>query len=189
MESLRPFVCLILLPASSSSQSAVLRHDFEFGAAGLFPVSGYRAVGYSAGPGLRAGYEFRALKHFGAEAGFTDAWPVATEGCNRFGCTYSRQSLKLLDYGLRGVALLAGNRVELSIGLGGGYVWHPYGFSGPFGPNGHLLQYSGKAASAVDRSARFRLAVGVRTWRDLSRPTQQWLSTTGGVVISLGDRP
>ena len=176
---------LVLLAASAYGQTAA-RHNLEFGAAGVLPLSGYRTTGYSAGPGWRTGYELRLVKHLGAETGFTEGWPVGIESCGRFGCTYSRQSLRLLDYGLRGVVPLAAGRVELSIGLGGGYVWHQYGDSGPFGPNGALIQYSGKAAYALDRRRRFGIAFTIRTWRDLGRPTQQWLSTTGGIVVRLG---
>jgi hypothetical protein len=128
----------------------------------------------------------RIIKYLGAEAGFTDAWPVGPDSCVRFGCSYSRQTLKLLDYGLRGVAPLAGGRVELSIGLGGGYVWHKYGYYGSFGSNQALFQYSGKAAFALDHRHRFRAITAVRTWRDLGRPTLQWLSVTGGIEVGLG---
>jgi hypothetical protein len=181
--------CLGLLAGPLYAQSPVGRHNFEVGAAGVFPVSGDRTTEYSAGPGLRAGYELRLFKHLGAEAGFTAGWPLGTDTCGRFGCTYSRQNLELLDYGLRGVAPLADGRVELSIGLGGGYIWHQYGFSGPFGTNQSLFQYSGKAVFALDRQGHVRVGFTVREWRDLGRPTQQWLSTTVGVIVGLGRRP
>ena len=189
---MRTFVfvaCLGLLAGPSYPQVAATRHNFEFGAAGIFPVNGYQTASYSAGPGWRAGYELRIFKHLGAEGGFTAGWPVGTDTCNRFGCVYSRQTLKLLDYGLRGVVPLAAGRVELSIGLGGGYVWHQYGYSGTFGTNQALFQYSGKAAFALDRQRRVRLSFTVRTWRDLGRLTQQWVSATGGVIVGLGNLP
>jgi hypothetical protein len=188
MRTLAFLACLGLLAGASYAQSAFARHNLEFGAAGVFPLSGYRATSYNAGPGWHAGYELRLFEYLGAEAGFTEAWPVTTETCNRFGCTNSRQPLKLLDYGLRGVAPLGAGRVELSIGLGGGYIWHPFGYSGPFGPNQPLFQCSGKAGFAVDRQRRLRLSLTVRAWRDLGRPTQQWLSTSGGMTLSLGGR-
>jgi len=162
---MRPLILAIVwifLGVPASAQTA-FRHNFKFGAAGVIPVSGYRTTEYSAGPGWRGGYEFRILKHLGAEAGFTEGLLIGEDTCNRFGCTYSRQSLKFLDYGLRGVVPLAGGKLELSIGLGGGYVWHQYGFGGPFGPNFAMFQYSGKAALRLDRRGRFRLSVGVRT--------------------------
>jgi hypothetical protein len=180
------FAFVITLPGILAAQSSFARNNFDFGAAGVIPVSGDRTNGYSAGPGWRGGYELRLIKHLGVEAGFTEGWPVTTSNCGRFGCTYSRESLKLLDYGVRGVAPVAGGRLELSIGLGGGYIWHPFGFSGPFGPNQALFQYSGKAAVALDRSRRIRCTFTVRTWRDLGRPTQQWLSTAAGLSYGFG---
>ncbi len=108
------------------------------------------------------------------------------QNCGKYGCASSRENFRLLDYGLRGILPLAGGRVELSAGLGGGYVLHPFGYSGPYGPNQSLFQYSGKAAIAVDHAGRIRISFGVRTWRDLGRPTQQWLSTTAGVSYGFG---
>ena len=139
-----------------------------------------------AGAGLRVGYELRLLRHLGAETGFTEVWPIAADTClGRSTCITSRQFLKLLDYGLRGVAPLAGGRVELSIGMGGAYVWNQWKTFN----NGALVQYSGKAAFARDHKARVRVDFTLRLWRDLGRPTQQWLSTTGGVTVRLGNRP
>ena len=110
---------------------------------------------YSAGPGWRSGSELRLMRHLSAEAGFTEAWPVANDICPSLGCipiTYSRQSLKLLDYGVRAVAPVAGGRLQLSVGLGGGYVWHSV-IDFPNRPNQALFQYSGKIAFALDRLA------------------------------------
>ena len=128
------------------------------------------------------------MRHLSAEAGFTEAWPVANDICPSLGCipiTYSRQSLKLLDYGVRAVAPVAGGRLQLSVGLGGGYVWHSV-IDFPNRPNQALFQYSGKIAFALDRLGRTRLTFAVRTWRDLGRPTEQWLSTTAGISYGFG---
>jgi hypothetical protein len=184
---MRAFVFL-LVPFTPivAAQDIPARHNFEFGAAGLFPLSGDRTVGYSPGPGYHGVYEFRLVQHLAADTGIAQTWPVATYNCGRFGCEYSRQRLGLLDYGARGVLPLAGGRVELSVGLGGAYVWHPQAESGPFGPNGALFQYSGKAAFALDERRRFRLTATIRTYRDLGRPTQQWLTTTVGLGYGLG---
>lgn len=156
-------------------------HNFEIGAAGVFPLSGFRTYDYEAGPGWRAGYEFRPAKHFAADAGFTQTWPITAENCGRFGCEYAREKLGLLDYGVRGILPVAQGRLELSVGIGGAYVWHPFGYSGPFGSDGALLQYSGKASFALSQQGRVRANVSVRGYRDLGRPTQQWLATTVGV--------
>src|ERR1017187_5497469 len=72
-----------------------------------------------------AGYELRLVKPIGAEVGITEAGLPGTS-CDRFGCTHPRETLKFLDYGLRGHIALSGGRIDLSAGLGGGYVWHLY---------------------------------------------------------------
>jgi len=76
--------------------------------------------------------------------------------------------------------------VELSAGLGGGYVW--------FGPdnhyyNGSLLQYSGRATGGCRSSPALSRGLTVRTWRDTGSPIQQWLSTTVSVVYGFGKVP
>jgi hypothetical protein len=171
---------LALLPCALWAQDGVTRHNLEIGGGGVFPLNGYIADNYSPGPAGRAGYELRLLKPIGAEVGITEAG-LPGASCNRFGCTYPRETLRFLDYGLRGHIGLG--RVDLSVGLGGGYVW--FAKYDPF-TNGALFQYSGKAAVALDRRGRFRIAFTVRTWRDLGRPTQQWLSTTGSFIFGLG---
>ena len=179
--------CLGLLAAPLHAQNNSPLHTFEVGAAAVVPLSGYGTNGFSAGAGWRAGYQLRLLKHLGGETGFTEAWPVAIDTCLtfRFTCISSRQYLKFLDYGLRGTAPLAGGRLDLSIGAGGGYVWNQWKTYN----NGALFQYSGKATYALDRKGRVRVGFTLRFWRDLGRPTQQWFSTTGGVIVGLGSRP
>src|SRR4051812_7090088 len=112
------------LSAASDGQSTVPLHNFEVAGAAVFPLNGWRTFGYTSGAGWRTGYEFRPLRHLAADAGFTETWPAAIDTCSRFSpvCASSRQYLKLLDYGLRGIAPIAHGQVELSVGLGGGYV-------------------------------------------------------------------
>jgi len=167
------------------AQSGIALHNLEIGGAGLFPVSGYKTDAYSAGAGWRPGYELRFLRPLGAEVGFTEAW-LPGSSCGHFGCTHPRETLKLLDYGLRGHIPLDAGRFDLSAGVGGGYIWYQYGNSFT---NGSLLQYSGRAAVAIDRRRRWRVAFTLRTWRDLGRPTQQWLSTTASVIFGMGGMP
>lgn len=107
----------------------------------------------------------------------------ARNSCGRLGCTHPRDGLKLLDYGVRGVLPLAADRVELSIGIGGGHIWYSRE-SGDSYFNDALLQYSGKATVALDSSKRFRIGLTIRAWRDVGRPSQQWLST--GAIVSYG---
>ena len=132
-----------LLAGGLWAQDGAARHNLEIGGGGVIPLSGYISEEYSAGPAGRAGYELRLIKTLGAEVGFTEAGPRGTE-CDRFGCTHPRETLKLLDYGLRGHLVLNDGRIDLSAGLGGGYVWHEYGDSFI---NVALFQYSAKAQS------------------------------------------
>jgi|GEM_PF-3389692 hypothetical protein len=165
---------------------AMPRVDVGVDAAGVFPVGGYVAEEYSSGPGLRVGGEFRFAKHLAADAGWTGAWMATFYDCDRFGCAYSRLENKLLDYGLRGILPLAGGRVELSLGVGGGYIWFDPASSDHYYYNGSLFQYSGKAAVALGRGGHWRANFTVRTWRDLGRPVQQWLSTAAGISYGFG---
>jgi hypothetical protein len=176
------FSCLTLLTGSLRAQDGVTRHNFEIGAGGFFPLSGYSADNYSAGPALRPSYELRPIKPLGVEVGYTSAWMPGTT-CSRFGCEHPRETVNFLDYGLRGHLPVAAGRVDLSAGVGGGYVWYQRDSSFY---NGALFQYSGKAAVALDHAGRLKLAITLRTWRDLGRPTQQWLSTTGSLIFGFG---
>lgn len=87
------FVVVTTLVGISAAQSGPARYNLDFGPTGVFPLSGFRTFGDSAGPGWRGGSELLLIKHLGAEAGFTEGWPVGTDTCDRFGCTYSRHSL------------------------------------------------------------------------------------------------
>jgi len=173
---------LALLTGALWAQDGATRHNLEIGGGGIFPLNGYIADNYSAGPAGRAGYELRLVKPLGAEVGITETGLPAAS-CDRFECTYPRETVKFLDYGVRGHVALSRGRIDLSAGLGGGYVWYKYG---DLFTNVPLFQYSGKAAVALDRGKRFRIAFTIRTWRDLGRPTQQWLSTTGSFVFGFG---
>ncbi len=171
-----------------SAQIPIPRANAEIDAAGVFPITGYVANAYSSGPGLRAGGDIRLARYLAADAGWTGAWMTTSYACSRFGCSSSRLENKLLDYGLRGVLPLSGGRVELSLGIGGGYIWFDRLSDDSF-HNGSLIQYSGKAAVALDRGGRWRFNFTVRAWRDLGRPIQQWLSTTAGISYGFGSVP
>lgn len=178
-------LCCGLVAGSLWAQSGPALHNLEIGAAGLFPLSGYKTEEYSAGPAWRLGYELRFLRNLGAELGGAEAW-LPGSSCESYGCTHPTETFKLMDYGLRGHVLLHQGRIDLSAGVGGGYIWYQYGDSFT---NGSLFQYSAKAAIALDRRGRWRIAFTLRTWRDLVHPTQQWLSTTAGVIFGFGRVP
>jgi hypothetical protein len=186
MERLRRFcLCLALSVGALSAQFPIPRANAEIDAAGIFPVGGYVAGAYSSGPGLRMAVECRLTRYLAADAGWTAAWMATDYSCSRFGCSYSRLQNKFLDYGLRGVLPLDGGRVELSVGVGGAYIWFDP-ISDDHYHNGPLFQYSGKAVVALDRTGRWRVNFTVRTYRDLGSPIQQWLSTSAGISYGFG---
>ncbi len=186
MERLPLLSLFFLLSAGTlSAQIPIPRVNAEIDPSGVFPVGGYVTNGYSAGPGLRAGGEIRLARYLAADASWTGAWMPTDYGCSRFGCSYSHLENKFLDYGLRGVLPLARGRVELSVGVGGGYIWFDPASDDSY-HNGSLFQYSGKTAVALDRGGHWRVNFTVRTWRDLGRPIQQWLSTAAGISYGFG---
>ena len=175
----------VLSAGALPAQIPIPRVNAEIDATGVFPVGGYVANSYSSGPGLRVGGEFRLARYLAADAGWTRAWISQDNGCKYPPCSYPQLENKFLDYGLRGVLPLSGGRVELSVGVGGGYIWFDR-TSGDSYHNGSLFQYSGKAAVALDRGGRWRVNFTVRTWRDLGSPIQQWLSTAAGISYGFG---
>jgi hypothetical protein len=185
----RPILSLFLAlsAGAQSAQIPISQANVEIDTAGVFPIDGSTATVYSTGPGLRVGGDFRLHRNLVAEGGWIGAWmgPIYYN-CSSSGCSYSRLENKFLDYGLRGVLPLAGGRVELSLGVGGGYIWFDSASGDNNYYNGSLFQYSGKAAVALDRNGHWRVNFTVRTWRDLGRPIQQWLSTAAGISYGFG---
>jgi hypothetical protein len=182
------FVFISLCAGVLAAQDGAARHSLEVGGGRASPL-GYTGAEYSAGPALYAGYELRLQKHVAVEAGWTGSWLPGTWCSSQFGCERLREETSFLDYGLRGIVPVAAGRVELSVGLGGGYIWYrpPEGYYYTSSPNGSLLQYSGRATVAIDHHKHFRVGFTIRTWRDLGRPTQQWLSTAVGLIYGLGE--
>src|SRR3954470_24352252 len=117
------FLCLIsLLPAVMRAQDGPRLHNFDLGVGGVFPIGGYIANSFHAGPAGRLGYELRPSRYFGVETGFTGAGLPYLTGC-KFGCEYTRETEIFFDGGIRGHLPLAHGRFDLSVGVGGGYVW------------------------------------------------------------------
>ena len=182
MRWLKTIVAFAALSVAGLAQG--LRQEVSVGAGALSPLSGYKAEDHTDGFDLRVGYQLRWKRHIGAEVGWTGAWPSRTE----FGRDFEqmvRDRLQLVDYGLRGIVQIARDRVELSAGVGGGYIWYDQGSSNSY-LNGSLLQYSGRVAAPLNSRRRLWVGVTVRVWRDLGRPTQQWLSTSGDLTYRFG---
>ncbi len=91
-----------LLAGVLAAQDGAARHSLEVGGSGVYPISGWKASEYSAGPGLHAGYELRLWKYVAADAGWTGSWLPGTS-CSRYGCEHPRGEVSYLDYGLRGI--------------------------------------------------------------------------------------
>jgi hypothetical protein len=182
MCSLRTLIVMATVSIAGSAQG--LRQEMNVGAGALLPLSGFKAEEYTAALDLRVGYQLRLRKYLGAEMGWTGAWPSRTD----FGRDFDqlvRDRLQLVDYGVRGIVPVARDRAELSAGVGGGYIWYDRGSSNSF-LNGSLLQYSGRVAAPLNSRRRIWIGMTFRVWRDLGRPTQQWLSTTGDVTYRFG---
>jgi hypothetical protein len=182
MCSLRTLIVMATVSIAGSAQG--LRQEMNVGAGALLPLSGFKAEEYTAALDLRVGYQLRLRKYLGAEMGWTGAWPSRTD----FGRDFDqlvRDRLQLVDYGVRGIVPVARDRAELSAGVGGGYIWYDRGSSNSY-LNGSLLQYSGRVAAPVNPRRRIWIGITFRAWRDLGRPTQQWLSTTADVTYRFG---
>jgi len=160
------------------------QQDLSIATGILSPLSGYKADDHHTGPAFRIGYEIRLKRYISGEVGWTGAWPTRTEFGRDFDIIV-RDSFKLVDFGLRGVMPIAGNRAEVSAGVGGGYIWQRRGPSESF-LNDSLLQFSGRVTAPVGARHRFRTGITVRVWRDLGRSTQQWLSATGDLTYRFG---
>jgi hypothetical protein len=113
-------------------------------------------------------------QYLGAEVGWTCTWPNQET---------VRHQLQFVDYGLRGIVPIAADHAEFSAGLGGGYVLYDQRY-----PNmdAALLQFSGGLAIPIDAQRRCWVEITFRVWRDLGRPTQQWLTTTGELTYRFG---
>lgn len=181
---MRHFLAAALLIAFPCMLPAQSRYKVQLGATGVFPVTGFLADEYSPGPGLRAGGEVRLHRFVAVDAGWTGAWMPGTE-CSRFGCEHPRYENRLIDYGLRGVIPMSHRGAELSLGVGGGYIWFDRSSFAQY-YNSALLQLSVELSVPIGASERFRLESSTRYWRDLGRPIQQWVAIGLGVSYNFG---
>ena len=174
----------VLCAASALAESNLVSHNFTVGATALLPASGWKTSEYDPGPAVSASYGLRLHRYVQVEAGYTGGFPRHLQ-CGRDACLTERKRVSLLDYGLRGILPLHRDRVQLSAGVGGGYIWNDLGSSNSY-LNETLFQYSGRASFAVGPARRYRLGTTLRLWRDLGRPTEQWFVVSGDFTWSLG---
>jgi hypothetical protein len=171
------FLVFLSFVAAARAQSGYSRHTLTVGAGIISPVSGWKTSSYDAGPAVNLSYGCRVDRHLQAEVGYTGALSRYTD-CYKFGCSLERKRVSLMDYGLRAILPLKNEHVQISAGLGGGYIWNDLGSLNSF-HNDVLIQYSGRMSVALDARQRFRVGSTLRFWRDIGRPTQQWLTVSG----------
>lgn len=168
----------------TSAQSPTFSSTVTAGAGGGFPVAGYQALDYDNAPTFSGNYEFRLLRHLSAEVGIENMLPKQVS-FSPHGSYTTRERLTLLPFGLRGVAALAGQRVELFAGTGGARLWRTEQ-GNSYNATTMFWQVNAGGRVALDHGRRFWVGTTIRFYRDLGRPTQQWLSLTGDFGFRLG---
>ena len=159
---------------------------FTVGVGGAFPVSGYRTSGFHNGPSFVGDYEFGLHRFVAANIG-VENFSLPYDVNSKFGMSTNRERVTLMPFGLRGIIPLADDHIELFAGTGAAVLWSSeYNLGHPFQRNNILWQLNSGARIAIDRSKHFRMGPTVRYYRDLGRPTQQWVSVTGELSFRFG---
>ena len=173
-----PLVIILALAGTgpSSAQSFFNRSSFTVAATALSPLSGDKVALVDAGAGFSFQYDFRVNRYLAAEAGVQKAWPRDVTGCSRYGCTFERASATFTPFGLRGILPLNHDRVQVTAGFGGAYVFRAK--TDRFDAEQWLAQASAGFSLALTREGRFRIGPSVRFYSDLGRPTERWAATS-----------
>jgi hypothetical protein len=166
----------LIFAATTFAQNLLNRSSFTIAATALSPLSGYKVNFVDPGAGFSFQYGFRVSRYLAAEAGVQKAWPRDVTGCSRFGCTFERASATFTPFGLRGILPLNNDRVQITAGFGGAYVFRAQ--TDTFDAEQWLAQASAGFSVALSREGRFRIGPSVRFYSDLGRPTQRWAATS-----------
>lgn len=157
-----------------------------FGVGGAIPATGYRTLPFHHGPSIAGEYEFGLHKYVAANIG-VENFLLNFDYYGKFGSVTTRERVTLMPFGFRGLAPLAGGRAELFAGTGGAHLWSSeYGLVRYYASDRFLWQLNGGGRVAIDRAKHFRVGATVRFYRDLGRPTQEWVSATGDVSYRFG---
>jgi hypothetical protein len=149
-------------------------------------VSGYRTDAFHNGPSFSGEYEFGLHRFVAANIG-VENFLLNFDTFSRFGTSTSRERVTLMPFGLRGIVPVAAGRVELFTGTGGAVLWSSeYNLAAGFEADKLLWHLNGGARIAIDRAKHFRVGPTVRLYRDLGRPTQQWVSVTADFSYRFG---
>jgi hypothetical protein len=186
---MRVFLILLGILTSLSALAADLHFASSTvvaGVGGAFPAGGYRTSEFHNGPLLAGEYEFGVHRFVAATIG-VENFLLPFDNTSKFGTSTTRERVTLMPFGLRGIVPVASGRVELFAGTGGAALWSSeYNLGHPFQGNNLLWHLNGGARIALDRAKHVRMGPTVRYYRDLGRPTQQWLSITADFSYRFG---
>jgi hypothetical protein len=159
------------------------RNTVSVGVGGGFPAGGenvFVTYGLPDSAAFSAAYEFRLFKYFAPEVGVVNLIPNIASYSGHGQTTFSRERVTLISFGGRGIAPLMGGRIELFAGAGGVHVSSSGALLIGYGATSWLAQVDGGGRIAIDKRRHFWLGPTVRFSRNVSRPTQEWVSLTAG---------
>jgi hypothetical protein len=178
---MRLAVLLFILTLCAGAQTAP-RNRLTFSLGGAVPIKQYSPE--EDAPALGLSYGYRALPWFELETGLFTALNPGSEERGAYYDYIPDDRYFWIPFGVRFVAPVHRNRVELSVG-GGGF-FQRYSVSNPGGP-GAFEPYNGwggyvlaSGSVALDRRRRFWVGVTPRIFlEDTSSRRDRWLVVTG----------
>jgi hypothetical protein len=181
-------LCLLMLTASN-----MVAADPQFGTSSVslgadvaVPAGGYRTTAFHTGPAFAGEYEFRLHKFVGATIG-AENYLLSVDQFGKFPLPATRERVTLMPFGLRGIVPFGDGRGELFAGTGGAALWtSDYTLGSSFERDKVLWHLNGGFRISLDRRQRFHVGPTVRHYRDLGRPTEQWVSLTAEFSYRFG---
>lgn len=169
-----PLLLLIAL-ATAGAQEWYSTHRVSAGFSGYIPAAGPGISDFDTAPALTFDYGYRFHRYGQFDAGVDTAW---TSPGTRDRMLYIPRA------GYRVILPLWRDRIEASLGFGGGYAF----YKPTIATNEMWLVYGLLSGNyALDRDGRYRAGVNLRWLRDpIGRPHQQWVSFGGEISYSWG---
>ena len=158
------------------AQTSFNRNSFTVAATALSPVSGQKLSLTDPGAGFSLQYDFRATRYLALEAGVQTAWPKDVATCSKFGCVFERSAATFTPFGLRGILPLNHDRLHITAGVGGAYVFR--GMTDRSEAEEWLAQASIGFTVSLTHEGTIHIGPSVRAYSDLGRPTQRWIATS-----------
>jgi len=181
--SVRSSIAFFLLTGLLAAQS-VPRNRISLSGGWGSQISVFPTNGESA-PALGISYGFRPLRWFELESGLVTALHPGGPICSAHGCFDPDDRYFWVPFGVRFVAPIAWQRVELSAGGGGLYQKYTANSANPYNVQSYGAwggYFTGGAAVSLDRSRRFWLGATPRVM--LANPAfrrDRWFVITGDV--------